>query len=737
MEAPCFAIVVQGLFEKSDSIGYDAAYQYKLLEEMYGTTGVRIFAERFDQDLYPGLHIEPIAELWPYLAQNPTVTPIYHFCDGWPELDRHIIQHPERRFVVRWHNNTPPWFYGASHKRSVERTVRGFRTIVDFIASGNVRFWVNSNFTLEQLKALGGDEDQVAVVYPGSRFLELDTQRVTKGPDEPTEYAIAREDRAVRLLFVGRVVSHKGHKHIIAFAGFLQRSLRRKVSVTFLGRDDPATSLRNDLNAMAKAEGVEAVLKGEVSETELQQAYLNSDIFVCFSEHEGFGMPVFEAMRMGLPVICWGRTALRELMRDHPFQIADLDFAAGVAAVKLALARSRMREINQVQEAILATYTTPIIGKQIEAATAGQFGPWQGEVRPDQSLLDARRTVLADLAELLPEILGTSPHPRDVGDNYVTLHDLESYEALLVGDNGVSHLPERQPQRDFVHFDAKQFISPGALRSDNGVSFNARKVGGHVVYGPYARFPRGFFAADFALSAERNGDPNVALELDVFAEGSGVLASRQVTVSQMSASAPFRLFFPIGDDQAIVEFRIRIAAPGNCNLLFNGVEVRNMRETLEALPAIDPEKIGPLDWLKTRTRRRAEASPVLPSAAAHFSRADELRDHGWWNDAAAEYAQGLALQPRLFGYLVQRGNCLKEAERFAESEQVYHAALELEPEDRDLHLQLGRLYRILDRPQEAHYHLMLAARLDPAAARAMLELATGGFDISSLPQMFA
>ena len=104
------AIIVQGLFEKSDSIGYDAKFEFKLLKELYGESKVRIFSERFDAKLHKDISIEPMADYWTHLDNTPNLTTIYHYCDGWPEVDDFILT-SDRLFVVRWHNNTPPWFF--------------------------------------------------------------------------------------------------------------------------------------------------------------------------------------------------------------------------------------------------------------------------------------------------------------------------------------------------------------------------------------------------------------------------------------------------------------------------------------------------------------------------------------------------------------------------------------------------------------------------------------------------
>jgi hypothetical protein len=83
--------VVQGLFLKSDSIGYDCVFQYELLKEHFGDRcEIRIFAERFDDERYPGIPAEPVNDLLNELADLPDVTLVYHFCEGWIRLQQKL-----------------------------------------------------------------------------------------------------------------------------------------------------------------------------------------------------------------------------------------------------------------------------------------------------------------------------------------------------------------------------------------------------------------------------------------------------------------------------------------------------------------------------------------------------------------------------------------------------------------------------------------------------------------------
>jgi glycosyltransferase involved in cell wall biosynthesis len=68
-----------------------------------------------------------------------------------------------------------------------------------------------------------------------------------------------------------------------------------------------------DLLSRAAARGVRLVLPGFVSQADLEGLYALADAFVLPSLHEGFGLPVLEAMARGVPVACAAATALPEV----------------------------------------------------------------------------------------------------------------------------------------------------------------------------------------------------------------------------------------------------------------------------------------------------------------------------------------------------------------------------------------------------------------------------------------
>ncbi len=68
-----------------------------------------------------------------------------------------------------------------------------------------------------------------------------------------------------------------------------------------------------------------------LSDAELAARYRAADVLVMLSEHEGYGVPLVEAMGQGLPVVAFDAGAVREVLGDggvvladkHPRHVAD------------------------------------------------------------------------------------------------------------------------------------------------------------------------------------------------------------------------------------------------------------------------------------------------------------------------------------------------------------------------------------------------------------------------------
>ena len=85
-----------------------------------------------------------------------------------------------------------------------------------------------------------------------------------------------------------------------------------------------------------RAPGAVTVRSG-LTEAELGTVYRSADVFVCLSEHEGFCVPLLEAMALGIPVIARAAGAVAEvaghaallITEDDPGLVSELLYLVG------------------------------------------------------------------------------------------------------------------------------------------------------------------------------------------------------------------------------------------------------------------------------------------------------------------------------------------------------------------------------------------------------------------------
>jgi hypothetical protein len=173
-----------------------------------------------------------------------------------------------------------------------------------------------------------------------------------------------------------------------------------------------------------------------VSEETLRGLYGRADVFMCLSEHEGFGLPVFEAMRCGIPVVAWGSSALSELLRDHPLAIEDFDIPAFASAVSSLRNPAVWKAVLSAQEQILNLYTKDAVLKQLLAAASHNAPPVMGRRRSEHAAKSVRALAAANTSKCR-DIFVTEVHgllrsqPHDFSSNYVSQHDLVALRELL------------------------------------------------------------------------------------------------------------------------------------------------------------------------------------------------------------------------------------------------------------------------------------------------------------------
>jgi glycosyltransferase involved in cell wall biosynthesis len=100
------------------------------------------------------------------------------------------------------------------------------------------------------------------------------------------------------------------------------------------------------LKKYAKTLGLQRAIDitGSVSDGELAARYRAADVFVCLSEHEGFGVPLLEAMHHRIPVVAFAAAAVPETVAGAAVLLRDKSPATVAAAVHRVITDGPLRD---------------------------------------------------------------------------------------------------------------------------------------------------------------------------------------------------------------------------------------------------------------------------------------------------------------------------------------------------------------------------------------------------------
>jgi glycosyltransferase involved in cell wall biosynthesis len=315
-------------------------------------------SEIYAEHVGPGLHgqIRPIEEY----NGSPKHLLLWHHSMGNDALDFWLGLPDD--IVTIYHNVTPAqYFINDPVTRYYAALGREQLKVLAGRSKGGV---ADSNFNRREMLSAGFR--RVEVLPPRTDFSVF------------TIAGVERWRRSTDWLFVGRLVANKcQHQLVRAFADYANSldDTARLLLVGDLSRTDYVAEVEYEAVKCGVANRV--VLVGTVPDAQLRAMYAQAGVFVSLSEHEGFGVPILEAMASGLPVIAYAAAAVPETMGGAGLLLRSND-PSTVAATVLSLQHdSTLRErlvsrqwarVRQVEAFDIAGLLTRVIRR----AAAGE-----------------------------------------------------------------------------------------------------------------------------------------------------------------------------------------------------------------------------------------------------------------------------------------------------------------------------------------------------------------------------
>jgi glycosyltransferase involved in cell wall biosynthesis len=251
------------------------------------------------------------------------------------------------RLAVNYHNVTPPELYAAWNNPMARHQLRATHELALLAPRTSLGIAVSA-FNEAELRRAG--YERTAVVPPAAM-----APTAGDGVRSGSGTRPAGRDGA-RWLCVGRVAPNKGIELALMALLVTRAHYDPAATLRVVGRPVVPAYTRA-LRRFARELGVRdaVTFAGQLSDVDLVAAMAQSDALVMASQHEGFGVPVLEAMSIGLPVVANRAGALPEIVGDGGLLVDATDpYALAIAVARVAtdadlrgdLARAAARRVE-------------------------------------------------------------------------------------------------------------------------------------------------------------------------------------------------------------------------------------------------------------------------------------------------------------------------------------------------------------------------------------------------------
>ena len=274
---------------------------------------------------------------------SPSDLLIYHYSRGW-EFGLKLLAEVKCRTAIKYHNVTPPEFFSRFSEDLVRMCREGRSQLKAIVRAGCDVYMSASAYNEQDLLEEGLDKEKSFVVPPFHHVDRL--QSIAADKNILKQYA----DDKVNIVMVGRLAPNKAHPALIeAFASY-HHDYNSNSRLFIVGKEERRLSSYNNLlremASLLKLRNA-VVFAGEVSDSELKAYYSLSDVFLITSEHEGFCVPLVEAMSMNVPIVAYGSSAITGTVNGaglvwaerNPYLLAEsIDSIVRSAGVRKSLA---------------------------------------------------------------------------------------------------------------------------------------------------------------------------------------------------------------------------------------------------------------------------------------------------------------------------------------------------------------------------------------------------------------
>ena len=261
------------------------------------------------------------------------------------------------RIIFQYHNITPPEFF-QPYDHAVAEACRAGLSEMKSLRNTPEACWADSEFNKKDLT----DAGYICPIHTVPILVPFEDY------EQPADRQIIEtcRDDHVNFLFVGRIVPNKAQEDVIRAFAWYQKNINGKCRLFLIGN----TSLnvyRNRLQEYIELLDIRnVIMPGHIRFSEILAYYQAADVFLSMSRHEGFCVPLLEAMFFGIPIVARNTSAIPYTLGDAGLLLEDNNPAvAALAADRVLHDRKLKEEIIRRQDARLADFSHEKVKERI------------------------------------------------------------------------------------------------------------------------------------------------------------------------------------------------------------------------------------------------------------------------------------------------------------------------------------------------------------------------------------
>lgn len=280
-----------------DGVGNDIVAMDRVLKEQGYDT--QIYAIDTDKRLQ---HLSKKLDELPRLEKKDIL--LYHMAVGSAVTEKVMKLKCFKTMI--YHNITPDYFYEGYNQGAVNACREGIKQTKQL--NKNIDYCLAvSEFNKKDLERYGYScpIDVLPIVIPFEDYdKEFDQETYKK-----------YNDGCTNIVFTGRIAPNKKQEDVITSFYYYKKYWNPNARLILVGGYNDADLYYQKLVSFVKELHIEdVVFTGHIGFAGILSCYKVADVFVCMSEHEGFCIPLVEAMHFKKPIIAYDAAAVRDTM---------------------------------------------------------------------------------------------------------------------------------------------------------------------------------------------------------------------------------------------------------------------------------------------------------------------------------------------------------------------------------------------------------------------------------------